>query len=500
MSDATSRTDAGGSGPPKGLIEVARELVERTVADLTGPSAARLEVISAGLSEPLRVAIAGRRNVGKSTMVNALLGEQAAPTDRLECTRLVAWYRGDDYDHARVVTREGSAHDIVLGPGGRLPSTLEVAERDIADIEVWLDSEAVRNKTIIDTPGYDALRPETEARTRELFETYTVDAIVFVLNRNVKADEIEALRGFRQQLDQDHGVPLNTVGVMTKADELDPNDPWRHARTMAATNAKRLESVAATVVPFLGLMAETAATNRLTGDDAWYLGKLRDLPAEALWSADSLKKAKSEVPVQARGKLIDLLGMYGLRYALEQVGSGRRTVPELNEALAEHSGLRQLQRTLDRQFGERADILKTHTAMQELIRIGEHEPAGPDRERLRRSRDEALRLRRHPRMHVLAELAAYESCVRGAVELPDDLMDGLRRLACERGLAARLGLPADSPPGLIRKTLLEDGGRWNEFLNHPTTEAAQKLVAEVARASYGFAWKSIEAQPEGRHG
>jgi GTP-binding protein EngB required for normal cell division len=487
----TTGPDDGRSGAARAVTAAARELVVQAAADLTGPAAAELRTVLAGLSGPLRVAIAGRRNAGKSTLINALLGELAAPTDRLECTRLVAWYRHDDYDHARVVTRDGSEHDIVLLSQGRLPSTLDVAEEEIDDIEVWLHSDAVRTKTIIDTPGYDAHHPETEARTNQLFERHAVDAIVFVLNQNVKADELERLGGFGRHIGQADRSSINTIGVLTKADTLDPVDPWRVAWDLAATNATRLGSVAATVVPIFGLMAETAATERLTGDDAWYLGKLRDLPAADLSAAKSVLAAESEVPVEARERLLHLLGVYGLRYALRQMEAGRKTVPELNESLAEHSGLRLLQSTLDGQFAERAEILRARAAIQEIIRVSDRAPGGPDRDRLRRSRDAALRLLRDPRMHVLRELQAYESCLRGDVDLPDDLMDSLRRLALERGVAARLGLPADSAPGLIRKTLLAESGRWNEFINAGAS-AAQREVALVAQASYAFAWESIE--------
>ena len=46
---------------------------------------------SAG-SEPLRVAIAGKVKAGKSTLLNALVGEELAPTDAGECTKIVTWY------------------------------------------------------------------------------------------------------------------------------------------------------------------------------------------------------------------------------------------------------------------------------------------------------------------------------------------------------------------------------------------------------------------------
>ena len=54
------------------------------------------------LHEPLRLAIAGMVKAGKSTLLNAMLGEQIAPTDAGECTRVVTWYRysDDPHDHA----------------------------------------------------------------------------------------------------------------------------------------------------------------------------------------------------------------------------------------------------------------------------------------------------------------------------------------------------------------------------------------------------------------
>ena len=46
----------------------------------------------ARFDEPLRVAIAGKVKAGKSTLLNALVGEEIAPTDAGECTRVVTWY------------------------------------------------------------------------------------------------------------------------------------------------------------------------------------------------------------------------------------------------------------------------------------------------------------------------------------------------------------------------------------------------------------------------
>ena len=70
------------------------------------------------LDEPLRVAIAGKVKAGKSTLLNALVGEQVAPTDAGECTKVVTWYR------------DGSVPRIVLHPRSGLPQPLPVRRQD----------------------------------------------------------------------------------------------------------------------------------------------------------------------------------------------------------------------------------------------------------------------------------------------------------------------------------------------------------------------------------
>ena len=45
------------------------------------------------LNQPIRIALAGTLKAGKSTLVNALVGEDIAPTDATEATRIVTWFR-----------------------------------------------------------------------------------------------------------------------------------------------------------------------------------------------------------------------------------------------------------------------------------------------------------------------------------------------------------------------------------------------------------------------
>ena len=73
------------------LVAAGRELYARDQAAL-----AVLGELDRRLREPLRLALAGIVKAGKSTLLNAMLGEQIAPTDAGECTRVVTWYRYAD--------------------------------------------------------------------------------------------------------------------------------------------------------------------------------------------------------------------------------------------------------------------------------------------------------------------------------------------------------------------------------------------------------------------
>ena len=54
------------------------------------------------LQGPLRLAIAGKVKSGKSTLLNALIGEPLAPTDARECTKIVTWYRLSHRPYAKL--------------------------------------------------------------------------------------------------------------------------------------------------------------------------------------------------------------------------------------------------------------------------------------------------------------------------------------------------------------------------------------------------------------
>src|SRR5262249_25380633 len=106
------------------------------------------------LDQPLRVAIAGKIKAGKSTLLNALVGEAIAPTDAGECTRVVTWYRDGPSPKIVLYPKEGSATPLpVVRRDGALNIDLNgiPAERVDRLVVDW-PAQSLRTMTLIDTP------------------------------------------------------------------------------------------------------------------------------------------------------------------------------------------------------------------------------------------------------------------------------------------------------------------------------------------------------------
>ena len=121
----------------------------------------RLQAVLDRLDEPLRVAIAGKVKAGKSTLLNALVGEELAPTGAGECTRIVTWYRDGITYRATLEPRHGDARQVPFTrDGGAI--TIDLGGTDAGDVNrlvIEWPSSSLRQMTLIDTPGIRPSRP-----------------------------------------------------------------------------------------------------------------------------------------------------------------------------------------------------------------------------------------------------------------------------------------------------------------------------------------------------
>ena len=154
---------SGGGGSRMKVTTVAgvADLIQEALAAYRDDPAAveALEGWAARLSEPLRIAVAGMVKAGKSTLLNAIIGEEIAPTDTGECTRIVTWYRFAHSPRIMLHPVAGEPRPLPLRrSNGRLVFDLgrDRAE-DVERLVVEWPSESLRNVTLIDTPGIASL-------------------------------------------------------------------------------------------------------------------------------------------------------------------------------------------------------------------------------------------------------------------------------------------------------------------------------------------------------
>ena len=87
-----------------------------------------LDRIARRLNQPIRIALAGTLKAGKSTLVNALVGENIAPTDATEATRIVTWFRHGPTPKVTANHRGGRRSNVPIGRDGGL--TFDFASLD----------------------------------------------------------------------------------------------------------------------------------------------------------------------------------------------------------------------------------------------------------------------------------------------------------------------------------------------------------------------------------
>ena len=168
----TSPSDHGHDAPAffeplsDGLSGTVLELCAEVRRNATSDTADRelLEIEETRLSDPLRLAIVGRRGAGTSTLVNALIGRSVSITsaDRGDMDTpdgerrpVVTTFAYGEPTRIELLLADGTRMPSELSPEGRIPSQPGIDPEQLVAIDAWLPAPALRSLTIGDAPGVE---------------------------------------------------------------------------------------------------------------------------------------------------------------------------------------------------------------------------------------------------------------------------------------------------------------------------------------------------------
>ncbi|OZM74077.1 hypothetical protein CFN78_07340 [Amycolatopsis antarctica] len=433
----------------------------------------------ARLGEPLRIAVAGRPGTGKSTLVNALVGEQLAPVRLARRDAHFTWYRDAAALRVSGQFRGGPPRDLAVSRSSDglwlEPSSMPPANLDRVLVEY--PTRALRDMVLIDSPALadsgDGERDPVAARLAE-----EADAVVY-LSRHAEPAE---LSGLRATLDSPvaRAAPVHSILVLSRADEIGAGkiDALLSARQLARRSRRENGACAAfqSVVAASGLVA--FAGKSLQDEDFAALSLMATVSRadleRYLLSVDTFcgPRFPVELGPDARRALLTQFGLFGIRLAVTLVRTGCDSRIKLSAQLAQRSGLSELREAIGGNFLERREVLKARSALLGLESVLRAEPRRGG-ERLAAAMERML-----AGLHEVRELRLIAALVAGRLSLPTPLRDEAVRLLGAEGTSVpeRLGVEDQR---LVPEATIEALVKWRREAESVDSPAPRRQAARV---------------------
>ena len=169
---------------------------------------------------PLLVTIMGEFNTGKSSFINAFIGEAVAPMGIIPTTATINYLKYGTEKALRILYRDG---DVEERPINELASFVDErkGEKDVLRgvdvVEILYPLEILKSVNIVDTPGLNAPIPEHEKTTRDFLDRSDAVLWLFSATQAGKASE-------REVLDIVKAHSRKAIGVVNKIDKVSDED------------------------------------------------------------------------------------------------------------------------------------------------------------------------------------------------------------------------------------------------------------------------------------
>lgn len=440
--------------------------------------------------EPLRIAVAGPWRAGKSTLLNAILGEEVAPVEPSDGGPLHTWYEDAPEPGATAYSADGSAWELPVtrSTGGLRVELGGWRSTQVSEVVVRWPTRALRQTTLVEMPAVAPTGEDSDSPTAMKI-IRDADAVLY-LTRDGRDTDLRFLRVLGEGMVA-RAAPVNVLLVLARADELGGG------RVDALVTAKQLarrqyrdpgvRPLCMGVVPVAGLVA--LAGRVLSEAEFNALARLAELPRDeltaALLSADRFVGADFAAghgllpDTQQRRVLLDRFGVFGLRLATTLIRTGCATRAALAADLVRRSGLIELRESIARYFTDRREVLKARSALAALevvLRTDFRPGAGELLARLEQVLASA---------HDFRELRLLATLREPRTKLDGELAAEAHRLVGGNGISlpVRLELEQDATAGQLWERGVDALYRWQAQAEDPLLRADQRRIARVVLRS-----------------
>ena len=469
------------------------------------------------LHEPMRVAIVGLIKAGKSTLMNALLGQSVVATGAVEATFNVNWLKYGDKSRLLVHFKDDRYPPEEKSFSQLAALTLRPEEHQdyllsIKYIEVFYPNEILTTLNLIDTPGLNSSYEEDSEKTQEFLQMHgdkltevtqqqaaNADAVLYLFSHSLGALGANLMQQLQGPL-VGNTSPINAIGILTKVDfyASDPNvtDPLATAHEIAQDLQEEYPLVRRlfyTIQPVCGLLALGAKT---LSDEHWQtLMALAQLSPERFLAlnrnANKFIKPYDDVPISpiSRKKLLEHLGQYGISLAYDYIREGVNSWEELKEKLLKYTKIEELRRLILSHFGNRALLIKLGTILQQISALYFQERQRLQGEALEileeiSSKFDALQAKEH----AFQELEVLRSYYNRQLDFDQQEQRQLLEVTGEFGTSCgdRLGLGERATVDEMLSVASERMRYWNQRANDFLgSDRATIAAAKVINRSYG---------------
>jgi GTP-binding protein EngB required for normal cell division len=180
--------------------------------------AAQVAELATERSRPVRLAVVGEFNAGKSTFINALVGAEVAPMGILPTTATLHHLRFSPDRFAKIVFDRSHDPPERIVALGELRATLGTLDADsILRVEIRMPLPSLARVEVLDTPGFNAPEREHERIARSALAQADIALWLLDATQAIKQSERVLLEEA-----QAWGLPLQVL--VNKADRLSPAD------------------------------------------------------------------------------------------------------------------------------------------------------------------------------------------------------------------------------------------------------------------------------------